>query len=195
MISVYRIGDLFVNYLDENETKDIINQHPGSIGAEYALTRRFPFDINTMTNIVKQKIQNCSNKIPKDIENSTVIHVRLGDVVAGQQYHEFRKRPLDTEYLKKIIPSNQKVYIIGKCFFAKPSSTNYDECIEESNRYLEKLISETGAFHFDGGNPDIDLCCAVCSKLFIQGRGYFSSLITQVRKNLNLQCIETLAET
>ena len=137
------------------------------------------------------RIQKCTNLLPEDIENSTVIHVRLCDVVGGDMWHEQLKRPLDIDYLKRVIPPNQKIYIIGKCFFAQPSSTNYDECIHLSNKYLESALKELNASHFDGGDADIDLCCAVKSKCFIQGRGFFSSLIVDIRKKLDKECIET----
>jgi hypothetical protein len=79
-------------------------------------------------------------------------------------------------------------------FFAKPSSTNYGECIHLSNVYLDKVINELQAEHFDSGDADTDLCCAVQSKTFIQGRGYFSKLIANIRKKLNLHTIETETE-
>jgi len=81
---------------------------------------------------------------------------------------------LEVNYIKSLLANdtNQK-YVIGKCFFAKPSSTNYEECITLSNEYLHNVINELQAEHFNSGNADIDLCCAVKSKLFIQGRGVF----------------------
>jgi len=53
------------------------------------------------------------------------------------------------------------------------------------------VINELQAEYFNSGNADIDLCCAVKSKLFIQGMGYFSKLIVEIRKKLNLSSIET----
>ena len=80
--------------------------------------------------------------LPIDISNSTLIHLRLGDVVCGYQGHEQIKRPFEIDYIQSLIPNNKdKKYIIGKCFFAKPSSTNYDECITASNKYLENAIN------------------------------------------------------
>jgi len=55
-------------------------------------------------------------------------------------------------------------------------------------------MNELNAEHFDSVNADIDLCCAVKSKLFIQGKGYYSKLIVEIRKKLNLQSIETRVE-
>ncbi len=121
-----------------------------------------------------------------------MIHLRLGDVVAGNEWHEKLKRPLNIDNIKQILENDKnKKYVIGQCFFAKLSSTNYEECIHESNKYLNNVINEIDAEYFNSGNPDIDLCCAVKSKLFIQGKGYFSKLIVEIRKKLNLESIET----
>ena len=91
-----------------------------------------------------------------------------------------------------IINDHNKKYIIGKCFFAIYSSRNYDECIHKSNVYLQNVINELHAEHFNSGNADTDLCCAVKSKVFIQGKGYFSKLIIEIRKKLNLPSIEII---
>ena len=40
-------------------------------------------------------------------------------------------------------------------------------------------------------DADLDLCCTVKSKVFVQGKGFFSQLIVEIRKKLNLQCITT----
>ena len=131
--------------------------------------------------------------LPKNITESTLIHLRLGDVVAGNKDHEKAKRPLEVDYIKSLVANDTNPkYVIGKCFFAKPSSTNYEEYINLSNKYLQNVINELQAEHFDSGNADIDLCCAVKSKLFIQGRGFFSKLIVEIRKKLNLNSIETI---
>ena len=53
------------------------------------------------------------------------------------------------------------------------------------------MINELEAEYFVANNADIDLCCAVKSKIFVQGKGFFSQLIVEIRKKLNLQCITT----
>jgi hypothetical protein len=139
-----------------------------------------------------EKIERNIDFLPKDISDSTLIHLRLGDVISGNEWHEKLKRPLDVSFLKSLVSKDtNKKYVIGKCFFAETSSRNYKECIRDSNIYLQNVIAELQAEHFDSGNTDIDLCCAVKSKLFIQGKGYFSKLIVEIRKQLNLPCIET----
>ena len=118
----------------------------------------------------------------------------MGDVVAGHQLHEQAKRPLSIDYLKLLLKKNiRKKYIIGKCHFGCPShsSTNYEECITLSNVYLKNAINELEAEHFDSGDADLDLCCAVKSKVFVQGKGFYSRLIVEIRKKLNLQSITT----
>ena len=47
------------------------------------------------------------------------------------------------------------------------------------------MINELEAEYFVSNNADIDLCCAVKSKVFVQGKGFFSRLIVEIRKKLN----------
>ena len=118
-----------------------------------------------------------------DIEDSTVIHLRLGDVVAGHNWHEKQKRPLSVEHLKELLKNDKnKRYIIGKCFFASPSSKNFKECINASNKYLNEVMEELHAEHLKTDDADLDLCVAVKSKLFVQGKGNYSNIIVNIRK-------------
>jgi hypothetical protein len=195
MISSYRLGDLVMLDLGENEQNKIIMEHPNSIGSKYILEKRNNThcnNIDLITKIVMEHIVQNLEFLPKNITDSTLIHLRLGDVVAGNEWHEKIKRPLEVEYIKSLVlnDSNPK-YVIGKCFFAETSSTNYEECINKSNEYLHNVINELQAEYFNSGNADIDLCCGVKSKIFIQGRGFFSKLIVEIRKKLNLNSIET----
>lgn len=194
MISSYRLGDLVLLSLNEGEKNEILEQHPESIGSKYIRDKRNNEEIDNIdiiTNIVLEYTDKNKDLIPKDITESTVIHLRLGDVIRGNEWHEKLKRPVHPNYLQKIVPKTKKIYVMGKCFFARTSSTNYDECIEYSNKYLEKVINLFNAERLDTGNADIDLCCAVKSKIFVQGRGHYSKLIVDIRKKLNLESIET----
>ena len=198
MISSYRLGDLVLLDIDEDTKNEILTEHPNSIGSKYILEKvnnNCNNKIDIVTKIVLEHIEQNINFLPKDIMDSTLIHLRLGDVIAGNQWHEKLKRPLDIDYIKSLVVNDtNKKYIIGKCFFAKPSSTNYEECIKSSNEYLQNVINELQGEHLNSGNADIDLCCAVKSKIFIQGKGFFSKLIVDIRKNLNLNSIETAVE-
>uniref|UniRef100_A0A6C0JL06 Uncharacterized protein n=1 Tax=viral metagenome TaxID=1070528 RepID=A0A6C0JL06_9ZZZZ len=193
MISSYRLGDLVVLSLNEEEKNEILLQYPDSIGSKYIRMKKdSDNNIDIITKIVLEHIEENIDLLPKDIDDSTLIHLRLGDVVRGNEWHEKMKRPVHPTYLQKIIPkNNDKIYVIGKCFFAKTSSTNYDECISASNKYLDNVLNTFNAEYIDTGNADIDLCCAVKAKVFIQGRGHFSKLILEIRKKMNLKCIET----
>jgi len=195
MISSYRLGDLVLLHLSEWEKNEILSEYPQSIGSKYIIKKREHCDIGNIdliTQIVMDNIEKYSHLLPKNITESTVIHLRLGDVIAGNEWHEKCKRPLNTGYLKSLVAEDMNPkYVIGKCFFAKTSSKNYEECISASNEYLNNVITELRAEYFDSGNADIDLYCAVKSKIFIQGKGYFSKLIVEIRKRLNLYCIET----
>ena len=195
MISCYRLGDLVMSGLQLVEMNQILREYPNSIASKYILAKRNNIhcnNIDLITDIVIEHIEQSLEFLPKNIEDSTLIHLRLGDVIAGNQWHEILKRPLEVDYIKSLVlnDTNPK-YVIGKCFFAHPSSTNYEECINKSNEYLNAVINELQAKYFNSGDADIDLCCAIKSKLFIQGRGYFSKLIVEIRKKLNLDNIET----
>ena len=195
MISSYRLGDLVLLNLNENEKNEILTEHPNSIGSKYILEKKNGNDCNNLdliTKIVVEYMEQNLHLLPKNITESTVIHLRLGDVIAGNMDHEMVKRPLEVNHIKTLVANDSSPrYVIGRCFFAKTSSTNYEECINASTEYLHNVINELEAVHFDSGNADIDLCCAVKSKTFIQGRGFFSKLIVEIRKKLNLCSIET----
>ena len=195
MISSYRLGDLVLAHLSENEMNEILMEHPNSIGSKYILAKRNNTSYNNIdliTKIVMTHIGQNLHFLPKNITDSTLIHLRLGDVVAGNEWHEKIKRPLEVDYIKSLVSNDTNPkYVIGKCFFARPSSINYEECINKSNEYLHNVINELQAEYFNSGNADIDLFCAVKSKLFIQGRGFFSKLIVEIRKKLKLSSIET----
>lgn len=195
MISSYRLGDLIILNLDENSINEILSDYPNSIGSKYIIEKRkntCSNNIDIITKIVLEYTQQILELLPKDIEDSTLIHLRLGDVIGGNEWHEKTKRPLSVDYIKSLVENDtNKKYIIGKCFFAKTSSTNYEECIQLSNEYLQNVIHAIQGEYFNSENADIELCCAVKSKIFIQGKGFFSKLIVEIRKNLNLISIET----
>jgi len=199
MISSYRLGNLVILGLSENEENEILAEHPNSFGSRYILEKRCRpnyNNINLITKIVIDELQQYNKLLPKNISESTVIHLRLGDVVAGNEWHEKIKRPLEVNHIKTLLQNDTNPkYVIGKCFFAKPSSTNYEECVNLSNEYLNNVMNELQAEHFDSGNADVDLCCAIKSKLFVQGRGYFSKLIVEIRKKIFLNNIETITIT
>jgi hypothetical protein len=194
MISSYRLGDLVLLNLSDDEKNTLFEDNPNSIGSKYIIEKNKnenQNNIDLITRIVTEHIKENNYIFPDDISESIVIHVRLGDVVAGYYCHEMGKRPLEIEKIKNSINEQTgKKYIIGNCFFARTSSTNYDECIYESNEYLNNILIELNAEHFDSKNADMDLCLAVKSKLFVQGRGFFSKLIVEIRKKLGLPNIE-----
>ncbi len=199
-LSSYRLGDLVFLQLKEDEQKNILNNHHDSIGTEYIHTikkltqMRYRLNIfqkiEIITKIALKHSQKYKDLYPVDIKNSTLVHLRLGDVISGTHSYEKIRRPLPIEILKKIIPKNNKVYIIGKPFFGKPSSTNYEECVINSEKYLESALTELNGTHFDGNSADADLCCALNAKYFVQGKGYYSKLIVEIRKKMKLQNIE-----
>jgi len=88
MISSYRLGDLVFLDLNENEKKEILNEHPNSIGSKYILEKlnnNSSNNIDIITKIVLEHIEKNIEFLPKDISESTLIHLRLGDVIAGNE--------------------------------------------------------------------------------------------------------------
>lgn len=196
MISSYRLGDLILlDNLNSSEIERLLREHPDSFGSKYILEKRENnncSNIDIITRIVMEYIDKNIELLPKDISESIVIHLRLGDVIGGNEWHERAKRPLSIDYLKQLLDQNiRKKYVIGKCHFGTHSSPNIEESITLSNKYLKDVINEFEAEHFNSGNADLDLCCAVKSKLFIQGKGYYSQLIVDIRNKLNLESITT----
>ena len=201
MISSYRLGDLvLLQNLSIHEENEILRDHPLSIGAMFIRVKRCGayrprYNIDVITKLIEEYAQKHMDKLPSNIQESTVIHLRLGDVVAGNEWHEKLKRPLEIRELeKKLEGDTNPRYVIGKCFFASLSSTNYEECIAASDRYLADVVGSLGAAHFDSGNADTDLCCAAMAKQFIQGQGYFSKLIVDVRRQRGKPSVETRAQ-
>jgi hypothetical protein len=196
-ISSYRLGDLVILELDEKEKEKILKEHPNSLGSKYIVEKKKNKNINNFalfTKIVMRNVSPFFSILPNDVDDSTVIHLRLGDVVGGNEWHEVLKRPLGIPHLQKVLKNDKnKKYVIGKCFFAETSSRNHEECIKLSEDYLKKVCHALGAEHFDSGSADLDLFFAVKSRLFVQGKGFFSKLIVEVRKCLRLPCIETTA--
>ena len=187
LISAYRLGDLVCLSLTNNEINELLNENPNSIGAKfiYELNNNpFVNKFDLITSIVVNELNNKKFLLPNDIKQSTVIHLRLGDVIAGTTSHESIKRPYTIEELNELIPPNNKNYIITKNFFAKTSSNNYEECIQKSNEYLNQVITKFNAIKINNDNADIDLLCAVQAKYFVQGKGYFSHLIYEIRKRI-----------
>ena len=191
-MSSYRIGDIIVQGVnDASLNSELLIENPNTIGSDYILSNsNLKLDrIGLATQIILNHNQKYNHLFPQDVKDSTVVHLRLGDSL-GDHFYEKRLRPIDVSYYQLVIPHG-KVYVIGKCHFGKGSSTNYDECTELSNKYMSDVLNTLGAKHFDGGHPDIDLCFAIKAKHFIQGRGFYSQLIVEVRRRLGLKSVET----
>lgn len=202
MQSNYRLGDIVIQGVNDVLVNQyILTEHPNSIGSDYVNIVQnnciqYSDRITLATQLVLYRIQKFDHLFPQDINESTVVHLRLGDAVGGNNMYERRLRPLDSSYYKSVTPQGT-VYVIGKCHFGYADSsnpcgsTNFDECIELSKNYMENVLNVLNATHFDGGHPDIDLCLAVMAKHFVQGKGFYSKLIVEIRRRLGMESIET----
>jgi hypothetical protein len=120
---------VILSNLTDNEKNQLCLEHPNSIGYDYIKlnlrTILFSNDIENnikhITEIVLNFIKNNLELFPEDIEDSIVIHTRIGDVVAGINSFEIEKRPFDISYLKSIVETitepYSNIYVIGKCHF------------------------------------------------------------------------------
>jgi len=205
--NIYRLGDLVIfNNVPLDHCNIILKDYPNSIASEFIL-EKIKNSINYNYNNPSKDIRNETIKIisniamkyanenihllPEDINNSMVIHLRLGDVMGGKLWYEKERQPLDIDDLKKKINNNEiKKYIIGKCHYGHGVYNDYDECNKLSLDYFNKVIKEFNAIHFNTNNADLDLSCAIKSKIFIQGRGHYSQLIKIIRNYFNLETIE-----
>lgn len=212
-LSIYKLGRLIFTPMDGNEMTQILLNYRNSIAGKFII-KLFEIEsvvkpqiiitdeilnkrIEILLSIINEYIPNINHKLPADIQQSTVIHLRLGDAIAGTTQYEYERRPIPANEIKLLLDNNNNdnknnnKYIIGKPFFSKESSINYDECIDKSNIYLNEVVELLNAKHISINNSaDIDLCCGIQAKLFVKGRGYFSQLISIIRKRLNRPVIE-----
>jgi hypothetical protein len=96
-------------YLAENEKNEILMEYPNSIGSKYILEKRNNIhcnNIDLITKIVMEHIVQNLEFLPKNITDSTLIHLRLGDVIAGNELHEKAKRPLDINHIKSLVAND-----------------------------------------------------------------------------------------
>jgi len=189
----YRLGDLILLEIDEKSKNEILIEYPNTIGSEYIIQyydKKSHFNKgNVLFNILINKMKEFN--YPPDIKYSIVVHLRLGDVVCGDDFYEKEKRPNDLSYYKHIKSQfpDIKFYLIANCFFPKNyNSESKSESIKESNKYLSDIIKILDATHING-DADFDLCCAIQSKLFIQGKGMYSRLIVELRNIFNMTSI------
>jgi hypothetical protein len=205
--NIYRLGDLvIINNMLPEHCDIILNDYPNSIASEFILEKKNKSinyyygnpskdirneTIKIISNIAMKYANENINLIPEDINNSMVIHLRLGDVMGGKLWHEKERLPFDIDDLKiKINNDEIKKYIIGKCHYDYAVFNDYDECNKLSLDYLNKVIKEFNAIHLNTDNADLDLSCAIKCKIFVQGRGHYSQLIKLIRNYFNLETIE-----
>jgi hypothetical protein len=101
-----RLGDSTFLNVQQYEQELILKEHPIWFGSKHILGKRNNNNcdnIDIITKIVLEQMDQNLDRLPLDISESIVIHLRLGDVVAGHQLHEKVKRPLSVDYLKILL--------------------------------------------------------------------------------------------
>lgn len=185
-VDYYRLGDLLLGFLGPDEVKLLREHNPGSIGDKYAELRdQQPNADRTqlITRVIEQHAEQHKHLLPDNITSSVVIHIRLGDVMCGDTNHERSKRPLPVGHLvAQASKHTGPRVIIGKAFFATTSDRKQQASRELSDAYLNELLEHTNGTHFDSGSADLDLCCGFMSRVFVQGRGFYSDMIVRARE-------------
>ncbi len=207
-ISQYRISDMFRGTMSrnlkrkKNTTITLSNMKrwihtcwPKSIMSEYFNLAKDYGNIEILKKIANKRIQNTSS--------DTVLHIRGGDTItnASKQWHEYtgfnsnnnrRIYVFPKDYYKKIIAKlkvgTQITIVVSTVHWTKA----YDENIKYIN-YVYDFFKKSGfnmSLRLNQGTPDEDLVFMSNTKIFIQGGGGYSSLISKlVEKNGNQKIV------
>lgn len=193
----YRLGDIYWHEWKQlNRTK---SKYPDTIGAAYILDKTKRHDIDTMATIVNDKCGVCKDEI--------AVHLRVGDAVCKKGWQEESRRPPDSEQVIDAVSDIYKLAVRSgstgdsdPAFFTEsPNITIYfgahtSACEKESEEYVN-YIKESLENKFDNVSfsrdaelvsnseniADQDFCGMCGAKIFIQGKGGYSELISEVR--------------
>ena len=169
----YRLGDGYFGLLSKGAERDIIKRYPNSILTKYLQRASGNMDSTSMRMILKETC-------PKYVYPNgryIAIHLRTGDVICGNRWHEINKRPYNPSYFKKY-SNHSNVYIFSKPFFSAHSSK---PCVKESDAYIKTVLKKTRGTLFVSVNADHAFCVMVKAHEFIPGKGYFSKTIQSLR--------------
>ena len=178
----YRLGDAFEGIVDmvPRTKRMILKYHTNSIASDY-LVQNTTKRNSTLMKIIAKK--HCRKFVyPENINKSIAIHLRTGDVICGTFVHEIGKRPFHPstyEYLKKNL---RPKYVFSQPFWSVFSSRR---CVTESSEYIRKVLIASSAVHIRTQNADHAFCAMIKAQTFVQGTGFFSSTIAEMRKHQN----------
>ena len=163
--------------------------YPGTIAYEY-MKRNKQFMKKQNLQLLKQIIMEQQNKYKDVLENTLVLHIRVGDVLCT--YKE--KKVFNNKYTKKgdTVWWNSVIEYIKENDITEVviiAGTHFKECLEESANYIldRTLFLQNNANvtvrHRLGQSPDDDILFCQDAKHFITTGGEFGKLISLINKN------------
>lgn len=184
----YRLGDIIAHPAGgccgdhQQLARDIQKAYPNSLVTKYLQYSNVPSNYTALEIALAEVC-------PKNLrETNILIHLRLGDVVCGQSWHEAMKRPFPVEVLAKALePYGAGYKKIGLCYDITQSSIS-SNCDQESREYIAKIKRRfPQAFHYyPNAFADIHFCAMMNVPLFVAGRGFFSRSIIEARAQRGL---------
>lgn len=181
----YRLGDVIFQRLEKPHfARDHLNYKNTIAGtimeqATYGKPWNTPYDIEMVDHIVLKECQQYNTTF---VANNTAIHLRIGDVVCGNEGHERSKRPYPISGYKLFY----RPFVFGTVFFTRTSATH---CIAESNAYVVSVLNVTHGILIKNHTADYDFCAMLSAKTFVRGKGTFSDAISWIRRKRMLKTI------
>lgn len=86
-VSSYRFGDLLAGWLTNDEKDSLARNYPASLGAQLILQWQPEVNLRMrqLAELLVRNIAEYADQLPPRVAESTVVHLRLGDVVCGTQ--------------------------------------------------------------------------------------------------------------
>jgi hypothetical protein len=195
----YRIGDVFMmdptgDYYKPGFYDSVLyheTMYPGTIAYEY-MKRNKQFMKKQNLQLLKQIIMEQQNKYNDVLENTLVLHIRVGDVLCT--YKE--KKVFNNKYTKKgdTVWWNSVIDYIKENDITEVviiAGTHFKECLEESANYIldrSKFLKSYGlkVSYRLGQSPDDDILFCQNAKHFITTGGGYGNLLDMLLKDTDL---------
>ena len=185
--NAYRLGDVYWHEWTRLE-KTTLKNFPDTIAADYIAQKTKRHDIDTLSEICASRCGLCKQQ--------NVVHLRVGDSMCRKGKQESSRHPEDPSILLENINKHVSTTQENPTHLTLISGSHIDACAEETNKYISDCVHTLQ----DGGylvtkqtmHPDDDFCDMVGSSLFIQGKGGFSELASNVRNNIGMDPSKTL---
>lgn len=193
----YRISDMITTGYHKDffmGKRYHFKHYPDSIVSKYF---RKTNEINRF-DILKELVDNYKLEKKIDYENTTLIHLRLGEVIEESKYSgkDFFEKQIDwslfntsryvnsKKYYEYILDNNKniprKVIIYSGGCFSSNKSKKSKEYINLLKSFLEEREFKVINTYYNSNNPDEDFAVMSKSKHFIRSGGGYSKLVKKM---------------